>query len=104
MSDWEKASTVRVMPPARPRKLAKVPFVELADGRQAQPAQALSQLARTGSPGGSVALLAAHPATGDALASLLGCDEPWQQAPGPALATRYPDTAVALGELLASLR
>ena len=33
MSDWEKASTVRVMPPARPRKLAKVPFVELADGR-----------------------------------------------------------------------
>ncbi len=33
MSDWEKASTVRVLPPARPRKLAKVPFVELADGR-----------------------------------------------------------------------
>lgn len=33
MSDWEKASTVRVIPPARPRKLAKVPFVELADGR-----------------------------------------------------------------------
>ncbi len=33
MSDWEKSSTVRVIPPARPRKLAKVPFVELADGR-----------------------------------------------------------------------
>ena len=33
MSDWEKSSTVRVVPPARPRKLAKVPFVELADGR-----------------------------------------------------------------------
>lgn len=33
MSDWEKASTARVLPPARPRKLAKVPFVELADGR-----------------------------------------------------------------------
>src|SRR5215472_18983930 len=33
LSDWEKASTVRVMPSARPRKLAKVPFVELADGR-----------------------------------------------------------------------
>ena len=33
MPDWEKASTARVMPPARPRKLAKVPFVELADGR-----------------------------------------------------------------------
>lgn len=26
-------SAVRVVPPARPRKLAKVPFVELADGR-----------------------------------------------------------------------
>lgn len=33
MSDWEKSSTVRVIPPARPRKLAKVPFAELADGR-----------------------------------------------------------------------
>jgi hypothetical protein len=29
-------------------------------------------------PGRGVALLAAHPATGDALALLLGCDEPWQ--------------------------
>ncbi|GAA2944859.1 MULTISPECIES: hypothetical protein [Streptomycetaceae] len=33
MSDWERSSTVRVVSPARPRKLAKVPFVELADGR-----------------------------------------------------------------------
>jgi hypothetical protein len=33
LSDWEKSSTARVLPPARPRKLAKVPFVELADGR-----------------------------------------------------------------------
>ncbi|WP_329391881.1 hypothetical protein [Streptomyces sp. NBC_01716] len=33
MSDWERSSTARVVPPARPRKLAKVPFVELADGR-----------------------------------------------------------------------
>lgn len=33
MSEWERASTARVVPPARPRKLAKVPFVELADGR-----------------------------------------------------------------------
>ncbi|CCK26170.1 hypothetical protein BN159_1791 [Streptomyces davaonensis JCM 4913] len=33
LSVWEKSSTVRVVPPARPRKLAKVPFVELADGR-----------------------------------------------------------------------
>ena len=33
MSDWERSSTARVIPPARPRKLAKVPFVDLADGR-----------------------------------------------------------------------
>ncbi|UCM91255.1 hypothetical protein LC193_26760 [Streptomyces marincola] len=33
MSFFVRSSTVRVLPPARPRKLAKVPFVELADGR-----------------------------------------------------------------------
>lgn len=33
MSAWERSSTARVVPPARPRKLAKVPFAELADGR-----------------------------------------------------------------------
>ena len=33
MPEWEKSSTARVIPPARPRKLAKVPFAELADGR-----------------------------------------------------------------------
>lgn len=33
MSDWERSSTARVTAPVRPRKLAKVPFVELADGR-----------------------------------------------------------------------
>ncbi|WP_299538167.1 hypothetical protein [uncultured Streptomyces sp.] len=33
MSRWERSSTARVVAPARPRKLAKVPFVELADGR-----------------------------------------------------------------------
>src|SRR5690349_193366 len=33
MRGWERSSTARVIPPARPRKLAKVPFVELADGR-----------------------------------------------------------------------
>ncbi|WP_079042128.1 hypothetical protein [Streptomyces aureus] len=33
MPVWEQSSTARVVPPARPRKLAKVPFVELADGR-----------------------------------------------------------------------
>src|SRR5206468_5891517 len=30
---WEQCSAVRVLPPVQPRKLAKVPFVELADGR-----------------------------------------------------------------------
>lgn len=30
---WEQRSIVRVLPPVQPRKLAKVPFVELADGR-----------------------------------------------------------------------
>jgi hypothetical protein len=30
---WECDSAARVVAPARPRKLAKVPFVELADGR-----------------------------------------------------------------------
>jgi len=30
---WEERSTAGVIPPTRPRKLAKVPFVELADGR-----------------------------------------------------------------------
>ncbi|MFD3660874.1 hypothetical protein ACFWVF_09765 [Streptomyces sp. NPDC058659] len=33
MTVWETSSVARVVPPARPRKLAKVPFVELADGR-----------------------------------------------------------------------
>ncbi|MFE9426559.1 hypothetical protein ACFYNO_26760 [Kitasatospora sp. NPDC006697] len=33
LTEWEEASAVRVLPPARARKLAKVPFVELADGR-----------------------------------------------------------------------
>jgi hypothetical protein len=33
LPEWESSSTARVIPPARPRKLAKVPFVELADGR-----------------------------------------------------------------------
>ncbi|GII90165.1 hypothetical protein [Sinosporangium siamense] len=30
---WERHSVLRVVPPVAPRKLAKVPFVELADGR-----------------------------------------------------------------------
>lgn len=31
--EWAQSSAVPVVPPVRPRKLAKVPFVELADGR-----------------------------------------------------------------------
>jgi hypothetical protein len=30
---WEQCSAARVVPPVQPRRLAKVPFVELADGR-----------------------------------------------------------------------
>lgn len=30
---WERRSVMRVLPTVQPRKLAKVPFVELADGR-----------------------------------------------------------------------
>lgn len=54
-------------------------------------------------PGGA-ALLAAHPATCDALAELLGCDGAWETArptaAGAALLARHPGTASALGELL----
>ncbi|MGN2639705.1 hypothetical protein ACTD5D_26780 [Nocardia takedensis] len=32
-NEWERASVVRVLPEVAPRKLAKVPFVEMADGR-----------------------------------------------------------------------
>jgi len=67
-----------------------------------QPAQAPPQPARGGAADEGIALLAAHRATTDALANLLGCDEPWPAAPGVALAARYPDTAVAVGELLAA--
>ena len=31
--EWPRRSVVRVTPPIRPRKVAKVPFVELAEGR-----------------------------------------------------------------------
>ena len=33
MGSWEQSSALPVVPPVQPRKLAKVPFVELADGR-----------------------------------------------------------------------
>jgi hypothetical protein len=56
-------------------------------------------------PGGhGVALLAAHPATCDAVATLLGCESTWDAAAaapqGAALVGRYPDTAKALDLLL----
>ncbi|MGW0334321.1 hypothetical protein ACWD0J_21040 [Streptomyces sp. NPDC003011] len=56
--------------------------------------------------GRSGVLLAAHPATCDAVADLLGCGGTWEtadsDAEGAVLAGLYPDTAVALGLLLAS--
>ncbi|MFF3332478.1 DUF5682 family protein [Streptomyces sp. NPDC002888] len=51
-----------------------------------------------------VALLAAHPATCDAVAGLLGCDDGWETAEpapgGAALIGRHPATATALEALL----
>jgi hypothetical protein len=43
---WRRRSVLRVVPPARPRKLAKVPFVELADGRLQGVVSSGSDLAR----------------------------------------------------------
>jgi hypothetical protein len=67
-----------------------------------QPAPTSPRAAR-GTPAG-VALLAAHPATCDAVAGLLGCDDPWEAAafapPGVALLDRYPATTQALESLL----
>ncbi|MFJ2795040.1 hypothetical protein ACIPDW_30770 [Streptomyces sp. NPDC087290] len=61
--------------------------------------------ARPVEAGHGCALLAAHPATCDAVASLLGCEGTWETADsgpaGVALAGRHPDTAVALEALLA---
>jgi hypothetical protein len=52
---------------------------------------------------GRAALLAAHPATCDALAGLLGCEGAWaaqgSAAPGAALLARHPETAAALAQL-----
>ncbi|MEU9368889.1 hypothetical protein AB0D71_30280 [Streptomyces avermitilis] len=72
-------------------------------------AQPLPDAARPGGRAGhsrNVALLAAHPGTCDAVASLLGCDGTWQTADpvpeGVQLIGRHPDTAVALESLLAT--
>jgi len=53
--------------------------------------------------GRGVALLAAHPATCDAVANLLGCEGTWEAdggGQGSVLVGRYPETAMALEELL----
>jgi hypothetical protein len=65
---------------------------------QAQPA-----LAPPKPTGCGVALLASHPTTCDALAGLLGCDDPWAEPgqQGVALVSRHPATAEALEALLA---
>ncbi len=46
MDSCEQRSVLRVVPPARPRKLVKVPFVELADGRLQGVVSSGSDLAR----------------------------------------------------------
>jgi len=67
-----------------------------------QPAPVAPRAARGATRG--VALLAAHPATCDAVAGLLGCDDPWEAAApvssGAALLGRYPATTQALEALL----
>ncbi|MDQ0793357.1 DUF5682 family protein [Streptomyces sp. B1I3] len=59
-----------------------------------------------GGPGRRAVLLAAHPATCDSVAQLLGCDGTWEEAAAPppggaVLVARHPGTAGALGALLA---
>ncbi|WP_433178992.1 hypothetical protein [Actinoallomurus sp. CA-150999] len=53
--EWERRSVVRVVSPVRPRKLAKVPFVELADGRLQGVVSSGSDIARV-----YVSSIAAH--------------------------------------------
>ncbi|MFF3948048.1 hypothetical protein ACFYYN_24890 [Streptomyces sp. NPDC001902] len=71
--------------------------------RAAQPAPLALPPARQ-SPRGAT-LLTAHPSTTDALASLLGCKDPWAtpepELAGAALLDRYPETAEALEALFA---
>ncbi|MFD8077126.1 hypothetical protein ACFV3E_31250 [Streptomyces sp. NPDC059718] len=71
--------------------------------RATQPVPPALTVARQ-SPRGAT-ILSAHPATTDALASLLGCNDPWAtpepELAGAALLDRYPTTAEALEALLA---
>ncbi|MER6995458.1 hypothetical protein [Streptomyces sp. NPDC000410] len=72
---------------------------------RAQPEPGTAHRTRRADSGRRAVLLAAHPETCDAVASLLGCDGTWESAgPGPTgavLAGRHPDTAMALEALLA---
>ncbi|MFF1649085.1 hypothetical protein [Streptomyces sp. NPDC058240] len=72
---------------------------------RAQPEPEAAHPARHAEGGHGCTLLAAHPATCDAVASLLGCEGTWETADsgpaGVALIGRHPDTAVALEALLA---
>ena len=72
---------------------------------QAVPQAAAEPASPAGADGRPCALLlAAHPATCDALADLLGCEGAWEteaaEPSGAALVGRYPETAVALEALL----
>ncbi|WP_326763819.1 DUF5682 family protein [Streptomyces sp. NBC_01591] len=73
---------------------------------RAQPEPAAGHPAGRAEGGHGCTLLAAHPATCDAVASLLGCEGTWETADagrptGAVLAGRHPETAVALEALLA---
>ncbi len=72
---------------------------------QARPEPESVRPARGADGGRGCALLAAHPATCDAVANLLGCDGTWEAVDsgpsGAVLVDRHPDTAVALEALLA---
>ncbi|MDI2125689.1 DUF5682 family protein [Yinghuangia seranimata] len=77
----------------------------IAPWRAGEPAQ-VPAAARRGKAGGvGLALLAAHPATCDAVADLLGCEGTWADpgaasADGLALVGRHPATAQAVAALL----
>jgi hypothetical protein len=65
-------------------------------------AEDTAPVARRTRQSSGVALLAVHPATCDAVATLLGCEGTWEtgESPGSVLLGRYPHTAMALEELL----
>ncbi|MFH8516194.1 hypothetical protein ACH4CE_13970 [Streptomyces gelaticus] len=72
---------------------------------RAQPEPEAAPAANRAEGGEGCPLLAAHPATCDAVASLLGCDGTWETTDsgpaGVALVGHHPDTAIALEALLA---